>query len=107
MLTRVIFSSFEPEQPEPNLLNYKYSLTVKNFVSVFLSVFTIRNLIQLINLLIMFVSSMEGDPYNTSTYSYMLLIKYLGTLKVEGDHREKINQVLKSSKETNDYNYSS
>lgn len=45
------------------------------------------------------------DPYDTLRYLVSSVDKYLGTLKTEGDHREKVNEILEKFNRTGDYNY--
>jgi hypothetical protein len=45
------------------------------------------------------------DPYDTLRYLVSSVDKYLGTLKAEGDHRDRVSEVLEKFARTNDYNY--
>jgi hypothetical protein len=45
------------------------------------------------------------DPYDTLRYLVSSVDKYLGSLKQEGDHRERISEVLEKFAQNKDYNY--
>jgi len=52
------------------------------------------------------VREFDGDdPYDTLRYLTMAVDKYLGTLRAEGDHREKVNQILEKFEKSKDYNF--
>lgn len=45
------------------------------------------------------------DPYDTLRYLVSSVDKYLGSLKQEGDHRERVNEILERFNRNQDYNY--
>lgn len=45
------------------------------------------------------------DPYDTLRYLVSSVDKYLGTLKAEGDHRDRVSQILEKFAQNRDYNY--
>jgi Terminase large subunit, T4likevirus-type, N-terminal len=45
------------------------------------------------------------DPYDTLRYLVSAVDKYLGSLKLEGDHRDKVNTILDKFDKSKDYNY--
>jgi hypothetical protein len=45
------------------------------------------------------------DPYDTLRYLVSSVDKYLGSLKQEGDHRDKVSQILEKFAQNKDYNY--
>jgi hypothetical protein len=45
------------------------------------------------------------DPYDTLRYLVSSVDKYLGSLKQEGDHRERVSEILEKFARTQDYNY--
>jgi hypothetical protein len=52
------------------------------------------------------VREFDGDdPYDTLRYLICSVDKYLGTLKAEGDKRDRVSQILEKFGRTQDYNY--
>ena len=45
------------------------------------------------------------DPYDTLRYLVQSINKYLGSLKEEGDHRDRVSQILERFAQNKDYNY--
>ena len=52
------------------------------------------------------VREFDGDdPYDTLRYLIQSINKYLGSLKEEGDHRDRVSQILERFAQNKDYNY--
>ena len=98
-------ASFEPEKPEQNLPK----------LQIFPDCIQLRKCIPLCiydkksnttNKPAEDVREFNGDdPYDTLRYLISSVDKYLGSLKAEGDHREKVNEILEKFNRTGDYNY--
>ena len=98
-------ASFEPEKPEENLPK----------LQIFPDCIELRKCIPLCiydkksnttNKPAEDVREFNGDdPYDTLRYLINSVDKYLGTLKLEGDKRDRVSQILEKFQRTNDYNY--
>jgi phage terminase large subunit len=98
-------ASFEPEKPEENLPK----------LQIFPDCIQLRKCIPLCiydkksnttNKPAEDVREFNGDdPYDTLRYMINAVDKYLGALRVEGDKRDQVSQILEKFQRTGDYNY--
>jgi len=98
-------SSFEPEEPEgdiPKLQIFPDCLELRKCIP--LCIYDKKS--NITNKPAEDVREFNGDdPYDTGRYLISAVDKYLGTLKLEGDHRARVNEVLEKFQRTGDYNF--
>ncbi len=98
-------SSFEPDAPEPDLPRLQIFPDCKELRKCLpLCLYDKKS--NVTNKPAEDVREFNGDdPYDTLRGLVCSVDKYLGSLKLEGDHREKVNQVLEHFERTKDYTY--
>lgn len=98
-------SSFEPERPEPDLPRLQIFPDCKELRKCLpLCLYDKKS--NTTNKPAEDVREFDGDdPYDAVRYLTMSVDKYLGTLKSEGDHRERVNVILEKFQRSGDYTY--
>jgi len=98
-------ASFEPETPETNLPRLQIFPDCKELRRCLpLCIYDKKS--NTTNKPAEDVKEFDGDdPYDDVRYLISAVDKYLGSLKAEGDHRSKINQVIDNFQKNRDYNY--
>lgn len=98
-------ASFEPEKPETNLPKLQIFPDCKELRKCLpLCIYGKKS--NVTNKPAEDVLEFDGDdPFDTIKYAVLSVDKYLGTMKTEGDHREKVNQIIDKFQKNKDYTY--